>query len=124
MNLKFKIIFIISPYLSQVKKIAKIFLLSVGLYSIIGIDWLPDAAGETETGMNRELLAPKELKRKRIRKLTAAAGLVLLAALLVFLIVRFVEKRKEEQYLEQYGWTALYVGKYEAAYDLYRYSII
>lgn len=121
MNLKFKIIFIISPYLSQVKKIAKIFLLSVGLYSIIGIDWLPDAAGETETGMNRELLAPKELKRKRIRKLTAAAGLVLLAALLVFLIVRFVEKRKEEQYLEQYGWTALYVGKYEAAYDLYRY---
>ena len=71
--------------------------------------------------MNRELLSQRELKKKSVKKWIAAAGIVLLAVLLTFLIIRFVEKRREAAYLEKYGWTALYVGKYEATYDLYRY---
>lgn len=71
--------------------------------------------------MNRELLSQRELKKKNVKKWIAAACIALLAVVLTFLIVRFVEERREAAYLEKYGWTALYVGKYEATYDLYRY---
>lgn len=58
---------------------------------------------------------------QRNKKLLAAAALVLVAALGVFAVTRYVGKQRDAAYLESYGQTALYVGSYTANYELYRY---
>ena len=55
------------------------------------------------------------------KKLLAAVALVLIAALGVFAVTRYVGKQRDAAYLESYGQTALYVGGYTANYELYRY---
>lgn len=58
---------------------------------------------------------------QRNKKLLAAVALVLVAALGVFAVTRYVGKQRDAAYLESYGQTALYVGGYTANYELYRY---
>lgn len=71
--------------------------------------------------MKKLLSASTEVRKKRRNKIIAVCGLLLIAVVAVFAVIHAVDRYKEEQYLKNYGQTALTVGEYTVTFDTYRY---